>query len=384
MCSTSRRSIFCIMPPHLLREIARRGDAAQRAAATNTLALDSTLRALRAGPNVPGTGRGVAPGPASAARCRTIYTARHRQQLPGDVVATEDSPPVRAAEAAVHEAFEGLGATWDFYSDVYGRQSIDDEGMPLEATVHYGEDYNNAFWNGQQMVFGDGDGSLFNRFTSALDVIGHELAHGVTQDEAALVYMFQPGALNESISDVFGSLIRQRALQQTAADADWLIGAGLFTARVNGSALRSMKAPGSAYDDPVLGRDPQPDHMDRYNTTYLDNGGVHINSGIPNRAFYQVAVDLGGYAWEKAGRIWYETLRDSALRENTGFKRFANLTVATAMRLYGPGSLEVEIVAHAWATVGLAVASPPAAWAPATRGQTPIGSLPTSQAGVGK
>jgi Zn-dependent metalloprotease len=196
--------------------------------------------------------------------------------------------------------------------------------------------------------------------------------------------MFQPGALNESISDVFGSLIRQRALQQTAADADWLIGAGLFTARVNGSALRSMKAPGTAYDDPVLGRDPQPDHMDRYNTTYLDNGGVHINSGIPNRAFYQVAVDLGGYAWEKAGRIWYETLRDSALRENTGFKRFANLTVATAMRLYGPGSLEVEIVAHAWATVGLAVASPPAAWAPATRGQTPIGSLPTSQAGVGK
>jgi Zn-dependent metalloprotease len=221
--------------------------------------------------------------------------------------------------------------------------------------VHYGDRYNNAFWNSRQMVFGDGDGQLFNRFTIAVDVIGHELTHGVTEDEARLVYMFQAGALNESISDVFGSLIKQKLLNQTAQQADWLIGEGLFTAAVNGQALRSMKAPGTAYADPVLGKDPQPDHMTRYVNTYNDNGGVHINSGIPNKAFQLTAAALGGYAWERAGRIWYETLRDSALRQNTGFKRFAKLTLSTAGRLYGQGSVEQEIVADAWATVGLSV-----------------------------
>lgn len=363
MCSSSGRNpLACIMPPHILREIARRGNAAQRAAATNTLAFDSTFRTLRIAPHALSTSPGVAPGTPAPGRRRTIYTAGHQQQLPGQIVATEQKPATAASDLAVYEAFEGLGATWDFYWDIYGRQSIDDEGMPLDATVHYGTDYNNAFWNGQQMVFGDGDGEIFNRFTSALDVIGHELAHGVTQDEARLVYMFQPGALNESISDVFGALIKQREFNQTAVNADWLIGAGLFTSTVNGVALRSMKAPGTAYDDPLLGKDPQPDHMDDYNSTYLDNGGVHINSGIPNKAFYRAAVDLGGYAWEKAGRIWYETLRDSALRENTGFKRFANLTVATATRLYGPGSMEASVVANAWAGVGITtspIAAPP-------------------------
>jgi Zn-dependent metalloprotease len=212
------------------------------------------------------------------------------------------------------------------------------------------------------MVFGDGDGQLFNRFTIAVDVIGHELTHGVTEDEAGLVYMFQSGALNESVSDVFGSLIKQKLRRQTAREADWLIGEGLFTTAVSGRALRSMKAPGTAYSDPVIGHDPQPDHMSKYVNTYNDNGGVHINSGIPNRAFYLAADALGGYAWEKAGRIWYETLRDSALRPNTGFKRFAKLTVSTAGRLYGQGSVEQEIVADAWATVGLAVSAGVAAF----------------------
>lgn len=211
------------------------------------------------------------------------------------------------------------------------------------------------------MVFGDGDGRLFKRFTIALDVIGHELAHGVTQDEAQLLYMFQSGALNESLSDVFGSLIKQKHNGDTARTADWLIGEGLFTSAVNGVALRSMKAPGTAYSDPVLGSDPQPDHMSKYVNTYDDNGGVHLNSGIPNRAFYLAAYGLDGYAWEKAGRIWYETLRDSALRPNTGFKRFAKLTVSTAGRLYGQTSVEQEIVADAWATVGLPVSTSVAA-----------------------
>jgi Zn-dependent metalloprotease len=207
------------------------------------------------------------------------------------------------------------------------------------------------------MIFGDGDGEIFNRFTIALDVIGHELAHGVTEDESQLAYLFQPGALNESLSDVFGSLVRQYALGQTAEEADWLIGRGLFTGAVDGVALRSMKAPGTAYDDPVLGRDPQPAHMRDFVRTYDDNGGVHINSGIPNRAFYLAAIAIGGRAWEKAGRIWYETLRDPQLRPSTGFARFAKLTVGCAGRLYGPGSAEQEAVAEAWGEVGLRAAA---------------------------
>jgi Zn-dependent metalloprotease len=357
MCSTSsRHPILCIMPPHILREIAQRGNDVQRRAATNTLAVDATFRLFRATPRTMATRLRLRPAAVLAGKRRTIYSANQRQDLPGVVVATEEKPPKDASDAAVYEAFQGLGATWDFYSEIYGRQSIDDEGMPLDATVHFGTDYNNAFWNGEQMVFGDGDGELFNRFTVALDVIGHELAHGVTEDEAGLVYMYQPGALNESISDVFGALIKQRAAKQTAKEADWLIGAGLFTSAVNGSALRSMKAPGTAYDDALIGKDPQPDHMKNYSNTQEDNGGVHINSGIPNKAFYQAAVDIGGFAWEKAGRIWYETLRDSALRTNTGFTRFANLTVSTATRLYGPDSALPAIVANAWGTVGIVTA----------------------------
>ena len=252
------------------------------------------------------------------------------------------------------EAYDGLGATFDFYWDVLDRNSIDDEGLPLDATVHYGEQYDNAFWNGERMVFGDGDGDLFNRFTIAVDVIGHELTHGVTEDEAKLTYLYQPGALNESVSDVFGSLIKQYQNKQPAKQADWLIGQGLFTSKVQGTALRSMKAPGTAYDDPVLGKDPQPAHMDNYVRTNSDNGGVHINSGIPNHAFYLAATGLGGNAWDKAGHIWYETLRDPRLRPSTGFTRFARLTAAVAGRLYGVNSEEQKIVKDSWQQVGLA------------------------------
>ena len=363
MCSrTSRHSIFCILPPHMLRSIVERGTAEQRARASHTLAIDATFRALRASPMALGAPPAPTLASDAATKRRTIYSAGNLQHLPGTVVASEANPPDTGADDAVREAFEGLGATWDFYADVFDRHSINDEGMPLDATVHYGDRYNNAFWNSSQMVFGDGDGRLFNRFTISIDVIGHELAHGVTEDEAGLVYMFQAGALNESMSDVFGALIRQKLRNESAGQADWLIGEGLFTSAVNGRALRSMKAPGTAYADPVLGTDPQPGHMNAYVDTYNDNGGVHINSGIPNKAFYNAATALGGFAWDKAGRIWYETLRDSALRPNTGFKRFAKLTVSTAARLYGAGSVEQEIVADAWAAVGVPVAAGVAAF----------------------
>lgn len=350
-----RRSCACtILPPELLRRIAQRGNANQREAALETLATDHTMRLARATYELleRGAHRNLLSVP-TAAKQRTIYDAENREVLPGKVVRTEGAAASRDVEA--NEAYEGLGATFDFFADVYERNSIDDEGLHLDATVHYGRRYDNAFWNGQQMVFGDGDGELFNRFTISIDVIAHELTHGVTGDEAQLVYLGQAGALNESVSDVFGSLVKQYARRQRAEDADWLIGEGLFTSGVRGVALRSLKAPGTAFDDPLLGKDPQPATMAGYVRTSADNGGVHTNSGIPNHAFYLVAVGIGGYAWEKAGRIWYETLRDKRLKPTATFAQFARFTVDHASRLFGTS--ERQTVAGAWEAVGVRVRS---------------------------
>jgi len=283
---------------------------------------------------------------------RRVYTADNGSSLPGDLVLEEGQP--LSTDVAVNEAYEGAGATYDLFWEIYQRNSLDGNGMRLDSTVHYQQSYDNAFWDGRQMVYGDGDGELFNRFTAALDVIGHELAHGVTQYTSNLNYSGQSGALNESYSDVFGSLVKQRRLGQTAADADWLVGQGLFTSRVQGTALRSMKEPGTAYDDPILGKDPQPAHMRDYVSTLEDNGGVHINSGIPNHAFFLAAVALGGYAGEKAGRIWYIAARDR-LPSNTTFQSAADLTFAVAGALYGEGSAEQEAVEYGWQGVGITI-----------------------------
>jgi Zn-dependent metalloprotease len=350
----SRPSLPCILPPHLLESLARNGAAHEQEWARRTLEHDARIRggrqAQRAGvrPVVPPQ---VTGGPATAAR--RICTAAHGTQLPGATVRREGEGPV--GDAAADEAYAGLGATYDFYRNAYGRNSIDDAGMPLLGTVHYGSDYDNAFWDGSQMVFGDGDGTYFNRFTVAVDVIGHELTHGVTAHLANLEYSGQSGALNESLSDVFGSLVKQSAADpaQTADDADWLIGAGLFTARVHGVAIRSMKAPGTAYDDPVLGKDPQPADMAHYVTTSSDDHGVHLNSGIPNRAFYLAAVGLGGRAWDGAGRIWYATASDGRLRPTATFADFADLTVDRAGAIFDAAA--AVTVADAWRQVGVEV-----------------------------
>jgi Zn-dependent metalloprotease len=354
----ARHSIFCILPPYILRKIAENGTAEQRTAAHRVLAIDATMRAMRAArrPDLMPATPPLA-GAMAAGKQRTIFNANNTQTLPGTQVRAEGQGPT--GDVAVDEAYDGLGDTYDFYFDKYGRDSIDDEGLPLKGTVHFDQQYDNAFWDGTQMVFGDGDGQLFNRFTISLDVIGHELTHGVTEDEAGLQYFNQSGALNESISDVFGSLVKQAKLNQTADQADWLIGAGLLAAGVKGVALRSMKDPGTAFDDPILGKDPQPAHMDNYVHTFEDNGGVHINSGIPNKAFCLTALKLGGYAWLKAGRIWYDALRDNGVRPNTGFRRFARVTLAHATLL---GTVEADAVREAWAEVGIvlpATAAPP-------------------------
>ena len=341
------RPLHCILPPQLLARIALAGDPDQRARALATLSTDTTLRTLRLQTPVPVRRRPTVAGVEAVQR--SIYTAGGLEVEPGTLVRGEGSPP--GGDFAVDEAYDGLGATHALYAAAYGRNSLDDEGMPLVATVHYGQDYDNAFWDGAQMVFGDGDGQLFRRFTLAVDVIGHELTHGVTQDEAQLTYLGQAGALNESLSDVFGSLVKQHALGQTAEQADWLIGVGLFTDQVQGVALRSLQAPGTAYDDPVLGQDQQVGHLRDYVETREDNGGVHTNSGIPNRAFFLAATALGGAAWERAGSIWYAALRDPRLRSTASFAAFSAATVRAAQHAYGADA--VQAVTQAWRAVGV-------------------------------
>jgi Zn-dependent metalloprotease len=345
--------VFCtIIPPHVLDRLARHDDPALAEPARRTLERDAYERTHRRLTTVTGV-PAAAPRPIGAESGRphrTIHDARHRTDLPGRKVRAEGEEPGR--DATVDRAYSGLGATFELYLKAYGRDSIDGSGLPLVATVHYDRDYDNAFWNGEQMVFGDGDGEVFLDFTIPVDVIGHELTHGVTQYSANLAYFGQSGALNESVSDVFGSLIKQYALGQTVAEADWLIGAGLLAPRVTGTALRSLKAPGTAYDDDVLGKDPQPATMDGYVHTGSDNGGVHINSGIPNHAFYLAANALGGHAWERAGQIWYDVLTGGELQEDALFTDFASLTVKAARARYGDGE-ESDAVGKAWEQVGV-------------------------------
>ncbi|WP_339532909.1 M4 family metallopeptidase [Pseudomonas mucidolens] len=333
------------IPPYILHRLIGHGSEWQRSRAMHTLTHVRQLHGEFAQSAQPPVVKAVKPGTVQ----RHIYDAQNLTVLPGALVRIEEQRA--SGDPAVDEAYDALGATHDFFWSVYKRDSIDNRGFALAGTVHYGEGYENAFWNGAQMVFGDGDGEVFQRFTRALDVVAHELTHGIIESEAGLVYRNQSGALNESISDVFGVLTRQYVLKHTADQADWLIGADLLTDKVKGQGLRSMSNPGSAYDDPVLGKDPQPAHMRDFIVTQDDNGGVHLNSGIPNRAFYLAAQALGGFAWEQAGQIWYDTLCDKRLDNDADFQGFATLTVENALQRFG--HTQAQAVQHAWAQVGI-------------------------------
>jgi Zn-dependent metalloprotease len=336
-----------LIPPRLLERLSASGDPVLAAAAARTMRLTASMQAFRAQLS---TG---APPPTAAIRTglrRQVFNCSGFEDLPGDQIRSESDQPV--ADQAVNQAFDHSGTTWDFYNQVFGRQSVDGHGRTLVSSVHYSQNYDNAFWNGQQMVYGDGDGRIFQNFTNALEVIGHELTHGVTQFTAQLPYRDQAGALNESFSDVFGSMVKQWSLGQTVDQADWLIGAGILAPQVNGRALRDMANPGTAYDDPLLGKDQQPGHMKDYVQTFDDNGGVHTNSGIPNRAFVLAAKAIGGKAWDVTGKIWYVTLTER-LTAQADFVKCANETVSVARDLYPQDPSIAARVAKAWADVGV-------------------------------
>jgi len=340
------------VPPYLLQRIALWGGTRRASdSGRETLQVDDRLRARResrppemAAPRLPGS------------RTRVVHTAKNTETLPGEVVRGDGDPPV--GDLAVDEAFDSSGQTLELFESEFGRRSIDARGGTVSITVHYGQDYDNAFWDGTQLVFGDGDGQIFERFTKPMDVMAHEFTHGVTQFTIGLAYQDQPGALNESISDVFASMAKQRMLGQNAAEADWLIGEGLFMPEINARALRSMKDPGTAYNDPRIGTDLQVGSMADYVYTEDDSGGVHINSGIPNRAFTLAALEIGGPSWERAGQVWYDTLVNGELSAQTSFESFAQATVDSAHRLYPNNPSVAEQIHAAWSEVGLLQAQP--------------------------
>ncbi|MFC3396395.1 M4 family metallopeptidase [Brenneria rubrifaciens] len=339
------RQIYSVIPPYILHRIVAGGSEEQRHCAQQTLMhVQSLMVSHHPRPEQHAT------RPAGQVQ-RDIYDAENQQQLPGKLVRTEGQGS--NGDIAVDEAYNYLGVTYDFFWQIFQRNSLDNEGLALSGSVHYGQNYQNAFWNGQQMVFGDGDGKILNRFTIAIDVVAHELAHGIIDNEVGLIYFRQSGALNESLSDVFGSMVKQFHLGQTVEQADWIVGAGLLAEGINGMGLRSMSDPGTAFDDQLLGVDPQPSHMNEYVNTREDNGGVHLNSGIPNRAFYLAATALGGHAWEKAGKIWYDTLCDESLPQNADFEIFARYTIRHAAQRFD--QTVADTVQQSWKTVGVEV-----------------------------
>ncbi|KND88121.1 Extracellular metalloprotease [Tolypocladium ophioglossoides CBS 100239] len=292
---------------------------------------------------------------------RAVYDAKKSQdenELPGELIRAEGEAKVKDKD--VNLAYDNVGHVLDFYKEQFNWKSIDNKNADVISSVHFGQNYENAcelsnqrrIWDPQrlQMVFGDG-GEFLNNFTGCIDVIGHELTHAVTEHTSPLEYMDQSGALNEHISDVFGIMIKQKIQNEKSDKADWLIGEGCLVPDVKGLALRSMKSPGEAYDDPRFGKDPQVDNMAQYEKTFEDNGGVHIYSGIPNKAFYLTAVAFGGYSWEKAGKIWWKAMNSGKVPSRCNFKQFADVTVDCAEEEFGEDA--AKKVRKAWTAVGV-------------------------------
>ncbi|MBL7818125.1 MAG: M4 family metallopeptidase [Saprospiraceae bacterium] len=240
---------------------------------------------------------------------RLVFDSQNTSSLRLNQVRKEGDNP--SVDLDVNAVYDNGGIVRDYFKTVLGWDSIDNNSMDLVSNVHYLMKYNNAFWDGEQMIFGDGDGTNFKHFARALDVTAHELTHGVVQYTANLEYKNQSGALNEHFADVFGTAIKQHFLKQNEMTANWLIGESCLSGRFAGKAIRSMKSP----NDATVVMMPQPDNMKIIYKGTSDNGGVHINSGIPNHAFYLAAMGIGT---QNAAVLWFEALK--ILKSTAKFK----------------------------------------------------------------
>ncbi len=335
--------MYGFIPPHMLRNLARAGVEEAR----YTIQQSRLARLKRAEKLVDiETFRGE--GTEGTAH-REIYDSGSTFEQRVKLVRDEGAPATE--DESVNQSYDYVGLVFDYFKEVLGRNSMDNLGMDIIVNVHYGEKYGNAFWDGDDISLGDGDGEIFTNFSKSLDVIAHELAHGVTEYTANFKYSGQSGALHEHFSDVFGSAISQKAAGQTADDADWLIGNEVMGPELYGESIRSMSEPGTAYENILLGKDIQPAHMKDYYTGTADNFGVHINSGIPNKAFYLVAREI---ETDVAVLIWYDALQK--LWPNASFNDAVVKIVESTRLLVKEGKVpqgSTQIVRKAFKEVGL-------------------------------
>jgi Zn-dependent metalloprotease len=272
-----------------------------------------------------------------------VFDCGHGTTVPGTQIAS----PGASTDLSAKRTFNETTAVVSFYQTIFGRNSLDNAGMTLLSSIHFSVNYNNAGWTGTQMKYGDGDGNIFIDFTKSNDVIGHELAHGVTQFTSGFAYINESGGLNESMSDVFGSMFRQWRGNQTVSTADWLIGKEIMgpgSISRGFTCLRDMAKPAASH---CLA--PQPTKFSQYH----DGMDPHESSGIPNLAFYKAATAIGGKSWEKAGKIWYQALNGFAPSPNMKMKVFADRTRTLAGTLF-PADPSIKTAVHkAWKAVGL-------------------------------
>lgn len=288
---------------------------------------------------------------------RTTYDAANGESLPG-ALAIRDAQT--SDDAVIQAAHDNASEVYDYYRDTFGRDSYDGRGAPLVSSVHFRRDYNNAFWLDayKQMVYGDGDGARFRPLAFALDVVGHELTHAVTSSTARFVYAEESGALDESFADVFGVMI-----SNDGEIVDWQMGEGVYTPFQDGDALRDLA-------DPT--RFGQPDHMNEIrrlapgelpDPNKNDNGYVHGNSGIPNKAAYLIVAGgthhglrIDGVGRAKGEQIYYSALTQylsSATRSRWTFKQARYALLNACRQLYGDQGAEYATVKNAWAAVGV-------------------------------
>jgi Zn-dependent metalloprotease len=280
---------------------------------------------------------------------RKTYTCNNGTSLPGTLLFNEGGT---SADLTAMAAYNNAGTTYDYYWTRHGRDSYNNAGATLTSSVHYSTSYNNAFWNGSQMVYGDGDGSTFSPLSKALDVVAHELTHAVTGSTAGLVYSNESGGLNEAMSDCLGSAAEAYSDGAISLDT-WKIGEDIYTPGIAGDALRRM-------DDPAIEGD-----RDYYPTRYIgtaDNGGVHTNSGIQNLAFKllvtggthprgKTTTSVTGVGMAAAEKIFYRAL-DVYTTSSTNFRKMRDNTVQAATDLYGAGTTNVTQTGNAWSAVG--------------------------------
>lgn len=328
---------FCsIVPPDILRELSRRGsEASSRTLKDTGRIMEKRSRIQR---------MTITPAQISGQGERLVYDSLNRNLQRHKLVLKEGGPDT--ADATANGAYHLSGFVRDYFRETFGLNSIDNEGMNLISNIHFQENYNNAFWDGDEMTYGDGDLEFFRNFASAPDVVAHEITHGVTQFLSNLEYYSQAGALNEHFSDVFGTIMKQKFLKHDLQTADWLIGDLVIGEKFPGKALRSMKEPGTANEF-----DSQPSHMDHYYNGPDDNQGVHINSGIPNKAFYLACMETG---IDDCAKIWFRTL--SKLKSDSDFRQALPVFLKSAEELVRSGEVNQnarEVVARSFESVGI-------------------------------